>query len=485
MLRLKSLRDVIDADPYQFFSRKDQVRENIRKLDDPSKESPINFESLLKRKSGNQFPAEIYVTRSSFRGESAIQVLVWEITDRIAIEQQRELLVNVIENSKEIVISATEEGRILYVNSPIEDILGYKQEEIIGKNMTTLAAPGYEQTYKNLIKSIPSIGKTTTEGIRRHKDGSLVPVLVTLSAIEDSDLEQVLINEIVVDLSNLKRLEASLKGRSFELEALNKVISAGFLARNMDELLDFTLTTVLNSLDYDGGAIFLIDEQNEKANIKRSLGMSNQFVQQAASLSIKSKAFKKLFIDGKTIHVDNYMKRSDGHEEYGIHTLIGVPFFSKQKVIGGLFLSTKEERLISKEDVFTLEAIGQEMGTAIAKMFAEEELIHSQELLQNVFDTLIEFFVIFDSKTGDILTTNEKFQKKIGYSNKELLKLNISDLIATDKDSFKKLMQNISSGNEKKTKLKLEHKNKEQIEFEFKFDLGKTSNKTVIIARGK
>ncbi|NHJ48375.1 MAG: PAS domain S-box protein [Asgard group archaeon] len=445
MLRLASIKDIIDANPYQFFSKKDQVKENIRKLDEPSQETPVSFESLLMRKTGEVFPAEVYVTRSSFRGESAIQVLVWEITDRIAIEQQRELLANVIENSKEIVISATEDGTILYVNSPIEEILGYKPEEVIGKHMSVLASPGNEQTYRNLIKSIPSVGKTTTEGIRRHKDGSLIPVLVTLSAIQDPNLKQLIINEIVVDLSDLKRLEASLKGRSFELETMNKVISAGFLARNMDELLDFTLTTVLNSLDYNGGAIYIIDDQNKNAIMKRSLGMSNDFIKQAQSLSINNKAFKKLFIDGKNIYADNYMSRSEGHGGYGIHTLIGVPFFSKQKVIGGLFLSTKEERSISKDDLVTLEAIGREIGTAIAKMNAEEELKHSQDLLQSVFDTLDEIFIIFDSDSGNILNSNEKLQKKLGYANKELLKMTFGDLIHDNESSIKKILQKISS----------------------------------------
>jgi PAS domain S-box-containing protein len=484
MLKLSSIKDIIDGDPYQFFNNKKQIENYVNSIE-KSTEKPVFFETIMQRKDTVKFPAEIYLTLTSYRGEPAIQMLIWEISERIETEQQRRMLANIIENSKEIVISATEEGEILYVNSPIEEILGYEPKELIGEHLTVLSPPGNEQMHRNLIKSIPDIGKTTTEGIRRHKNGTLVPVLVTLSSIHDPVLKKPIINSVIVDLSDLKKLEESLKGRSYELEVLNKIISAGYLAKTMDELLDFTITTVLNSLDYNGGAVYIINEETEFAEVRRSLGMSSLFIEEAKTLPIKNKAFKNLFVNGKTIFIENYHHRSEGHVKYGIHTLIGVPFFSKQKVIGGLLLSTKEKRTFTKDDFITLEAIGREMGTAIAKMQAEETLKHSQELLHSVFDTLKKIFIVFDSSTGKILNVNERTRKVLGYNAKEFHKMTFFDLISDDTAAFQKIIEKIKSGKTKKSKLNLHNKSKEKVTIEFKFDIVTTDNYSIIVARGE
>ncbi|NHJ83871.1 MAG: PAS domain S-box protein [Asgard group archaeon] len=615
MFQVESIKDIIGADPLNFFAK--EYRETIKKqiLENPTTEETIHFldEVLLKRFSNDLFSAEIYVSATTFRGESALQILIWEITERkkaeeairiseqkyrslvdtspsmialidvsgkilfvnqysfdifgiddekellnknfqtivdkkdkelvktifdsiiaqeslrnieltflrkdkrtftgemcastlkdssgnitsiIAIiqdisrrklmEQQRRLLENIVENSKEVVISAKENGEIIYANAPTEDILGYKPEELVGKNITVLAPPGGEESQQQMFDNLKSTQKSTFETIRKHKDGSLIPVIITLSAIEDLETQSTTINAILVDISDLKELEESLKDRSYEFEVLSKVISAGYLARNMDELLDFTLSTVLNSLDYNGGAIYFVNKDKDLAYIKRSLGLSSQYVETAKTLPIKSSAFKKLFIDGKSIYAEDYMTRSEGHMQFGISSLIGVPFFSKQKVIGALMLSTKEKRALVKDDLYTLEAIGREIGTAIAKMQAEEELITSQMNLQMIFDTIDDLFIVFDCETGLILNSNLKMKEQIEYSSKELEKITFYDLLE-DKQakSFKKAINKILTGKLTQDSLLLKTKSGNTISHTFKFSTAKLSDYTAIIARSE
>ncbi|MGC9780256.1 MAG: PAS domain S-box protein [Candidatus Heimdallarchaeota archaeon] len=49
------------------------------------------------------------------------------------------MLVNIVENSKEVVISVDESGKIIYANAPTEEVLGYKPEELIGAQISILA----------------------------------------------------------------------------------------------------------------------------------------------------------------------------------------------------------------------------------------------------------------------------------------------------------------------------------------------------------
>ncbi|MBN1329251.1 MAG: PAS domain S-box protein [Candidatus Heimdallarchaeota archaeon] len=613
MLKIKSIRDIIGSNVLQYFVEKnhEEIIFNMNLVFEiNSGRSPI-FETTLKRTTKEEFPCEVIVTLTTYRGDPAVQLIIWEITDRkqaeekireneekyrslvetspsaialidlsgviqfinkhaleifrvkndneligkdlyshiiepqisplkelfnqllednerkttelvflrkdntsfqgeltasiikdskgepnafIAImqditqrkefERHRRLLANIVENSKEVVISSDENGKIIFANSPLEDVFGYKPEEIIGKSINILAPPGTEQIQKNLFKSIPDVGKTTFEGIRKHKDGSLIPVIMTLTHLKDIESNTSTINAIIVDISDLKKLQATLKDRSYELETLNKIISAGYIARNMDELLDFTLTTILNTLDFNGGAIYLIDEKNKVANIKRSLGMSVNFVSEAQSMPLSHTAFKKLLIEGKTVFVENYMDRSDGHKESGIHTLIGVPFFSKQKVIGCLILSTKEKRSITKDDLNALEAIGREIGTTITKMQTEEELIGSQKDLQIIFDAIEDSIIVFESNSGQILNFNKAVQEKLGYSQKALLKMSFYDLLPENKKtSFNSIIKKIISGKTKEAPITLQTNNGGIFTENYIFHKTKVKNNKAIVAQ--
>ncbi|MHA1121252.1 MAG: PAS domain S-box protein [Candidatus Heimdallarchaeota archaeon] len=486
ILQIKSIKDIIGADPLQYFSDANQEKidnylNSIYEFDD---KEPSLYETVLRRTNNEEFPAEIYATLTTFRGDPAVQIIIWEITERREFERHRRQLENIIENSKEVVISADVKGNIIYANTPIEDVLGYTPDELIGKPLSILAPPGGEQLQEDMIKTTLAEGKTTIESVRKHKDGSLIPVIMTLTSITDEEAQLSTINAIIVDISDLKELEASLKGRSYELEVLNKIISAGYNAKNMDELLDFTLSTLLNSLDFNGGAIYFINDETKKAEIRRSLGLSNQFVTDAKELPIANKSFKKLFVDGKTIFVEDYMKMSEGHKGLGISTLIGVPFFSKQKVIGGLILSLKEKRTISKDDLSIFEAIGREMGTAIAKLRAEEEVISSEANLQTIFDAIEDFLIVFDSKSGAILNINKGVRKKLGYTKRELLKKKFTDLFPKDEaKTMENLLDKVVKGKLKEGPLILESKTGDKMVDTYVFYRAKYTDRTVIIAR--
>jgi len=445
-----------------------------------------NLELLFYRKDKTTFHADLSASIiNDAKGQpKAIMAIIQDISERKRIEKNRQLLANIVENSKEVVITANEKGKILFANAAIEEVLGYPPDEIIGQNISLFAPPGGEQKQLNLFKSTLEVRKVTFEGVLKQKNGSLIPVLITFVAIDDEEFSERTINLIIVDTSDLVKLKESLRDRAFELETLNKVISAGYLARNMNELLDFTLTTVLNSLDFNGGAIYLIDEDAEVARLKRSLGMSADFVEKLQTIPIKGRAIKELFIAGRSIQIDNFMEKSEGHKRFNIQTLIGVPFFSKQKVIGGLLLSTKGKRLLKKEDLITLEAIGREMGTALAKMQAEEELQTSQKYLQTVFDALDSYIFVFDKLTGQILNINRKLQERLHYPSKELLGKNFEKILSNPSQKLlNEAIKTIKEGQSKTIDIEFISQEKERLKLKMNLSLVVFPDRQVIIAR--
>ncbi len=407
-----------------------------------------------------------------------------KLADEALLESERakRVLANIVESSREVVIQVDEKGIIFFASSPVKEVFGYMPNELIGERFSKLAPPGGVGNQKKMFDTIKKSGRATFESIRQHKDGTLIPVIITVTPSKDEKTGKFISNAVIVDITEVKRLEASLRDRSYELEVLNKIISAGYLARSLNELLDFTLSAILNSLDFNGGAIYFIDEGSETATIRRSLGMSTKYIKVAEKIKITSPGIKKLFVGGKSILLPDYMTRNEAHVDLGIATLIGVPFFSKQKVIGGLFLSTKEKRAITKEDLATMEAIGREIGTSFAKMLVEEEYQNSEKNLLSVLTAVGDLVLIIDPETGKILRVNKKAQQKLAYTIKELRKMTIQELIPDNKLlEFNAILEKtLKSGKER---YQLAVKTKIQKVIEFEMDLYKTnfSNKTAIL----
>ena len=400
------------------------------------------------------------------------------------MEKERRLLANIVENSNEVVIQTDMNGVIFYTNNSMEEVFGYTPTEIIGKHASILAPPGGVETQQRIFEDIINTGNVTTiETIRKHKDGTLIPVIMNLSIFKEEGTDKITLTAIVVDISDIKKLEATLKERVYELEVLNRITSASYLAKNMNELLDITLNTILNSLDFSGGAIYFINRNTELAIMQRSLGLPNKLVDEAKQLSIQNKTFKRVFIDGRTITASDFLAQSKGHMDFGISTLLAIPFFSKDKVSGALFLSTKERREFSKDDLTTLDAVGREVGTAIAKMKAEEELVASDNYLEMIFNVISNYLIVINLSSGSLYQMNRNLQKMLKYTDIELSKMKFLDLFSPEKElEYVNFFNEIKTGKMKKKIISLKTKNQNEIDIEFNFYHTTFEGKDFIIA---
>ncbi len=88
----------------------------------------------------------------------------------------------IFENVHDVITYVDTHGKILDVNNRIEDLLGYKREEIIGKNFVNLGLIKFGDVPKLLKLFLGSIRKGEETKIMvlelKHKNGSKVSVEV-------------------------------------------------------------------------------------------------------------------------------------------------------------------------------------------------------------------------------------------------------------------------------------------------------------------
>ena len=96
------------------------------------------------------------------------------------------LLAEIVASSDDAIVSKTLEGIVTSWNGAAERLFGYAAEEMIGRPIAVLAAPGREDEMPAILARIRRGERVDhLETVRRRKDGGLVEIALTVSPVRD------------------------------------------------------------------------------------------------------------------------------------------------------------------------------------------------------------------------------------------------------------------------------------------------------------
>ena len=121
-------------------------------------------------------------------------------------------LAAIVESADEAIVGKSLDGIVTSWNPAAESLFGYGPDEIIGRHISILAAPGREDEMPAILKRIRRGQKVERyETLRRRKDGGLVEVSLRVSPIRDESGKIVGASKIASDITERKRIEAALR----------------------------------------------------------------------------------------------------------------------------------------------------------------------------------------------------------------------------------------------------------------------------------
>ena len=174
------------------------------------KRSIRGMEAIAERPDGTRVPFIPYPTPlfdSSGMLIGAVNMLV-DISDRIRAEDVRQQLAAIVESSDDAIISKNLSGIISSWNKAAERLFGYTAAEAIGQSILILIPDDRHDEEHEIIGKIKRGEKVEHyETLRRHKDGSLVPLSLTVSPVKDSGGRIIGASKIARDISERRRAE--------------------------------------------------------------------------------------------------------------------------------------------------------------------------------------------------------------------------------------------------------------------------------------
>lgn len=140
-----------------------------------------------------------------------------DITDlkqaRRALQESEAHAQAILETTVDGIITIDERGRIQSFNQAAEEIFGYSEDEVLGRNVKMLMPSPYREEHDEYLRSYRETGRREIIGIGREvtgqrKDGSTFPMDLAVSEVDLGDRR--VFTGIVRDITERRRLEKEL-----------------------------------------------------------------------------------------------------------------------------------------------------------------------------------------------------------------------------------------------------------------------------------
>jgi PAS domain S-box-containing protein len=136
-----------------------------------------------------------------------INMLV-DITERKQAEEARARLAAIVESSDDAIVSKDLSGIIQTWNKGAERIFGYTPEDAVGQPITMIIPPDRLDEEPEILRRIRCGERVDHfETVRRHKDGTLLDISLTISPVVDSRGAIVGASKVARDITERRALE--------------------------------------------------------------------------------------------------------------------------------------------------------------------------------------------------------------------------------------------------------------------------------------
>jgi len=336
---------------------------------------------INKKKDGTIFPTEIATKLVNIIVKPRLLVYVRDITRRKKEEKKlkkaRKMFASLFESSPEAALHHDINGRIININSCFTELFGYTLKEIRGRNIDEgmIYPPDKIEEGKKLTKKALALKSFTDyETIRKKKDGTLIPVVISASSVIIDGKPKGTIG-LYKDITERRQNEKL----NTVLYNISKAANSHMSLNQLYPLIHKELGTIIDTTNF---YISLLDEKEDKIYFPyhQDEKDDNFHIEKFSTTNTLTTYVIKT---GKPLLNDNnqYMEMIAQGVITPMGTTtpksiwLGVPLKIEDEIIGAMVVqSYTNPNLYSEKDIKLMEFVSEQIATAIQRKQMEEEM---------------------------------------------------------------------------------------------------------------
>jgi len=298
-----------------------------RIITDKETSNGIFVPRISKKKDGTIFPTEIATKIINIAGKPRLIAFIRDITKRKEAEKKlrkaRKMFASLFNSSPEATLYHDKEGRIININPRFTELFGYTPEEIIGRKIDEgmIYPENKIEEGERLTKNgLTFKGISEYETIRKKKDGTLIPVIISAApVIVDKKPQGTL--ALYRDITERKKAEETLRKSQQEFAAVfnSSPEALVYVDENANivninprftELFGYTLEEIKGK-NINGGLIHPPDKIEEGKNLDK-IAFSEGYFNYETIRKKKDGTLFPVSISGSNIIIDGQLKGGIG-----------------------------------------------------------------------------------------------------------------------------------------------------------------------------
>lgn len=246
------------------------------------------WDATGRRIDGLGFPMHLHVRELELEHERRYVALVRDISERstkeLEIQRQNEQLNATITFSPIGIYTADKELRIIGANFALADMLGYREQDLIGRRFTDFTQTDDVDAAEKAVQHSLESGPGHYSARRRflHKDGHIVHTRVNVAVGHDSKGNPEFVVANVEDLTEHLAAEAKVRDQQDQLARLDRLSTLGEMMTGIAHEINQPLTAIST---YAQSGLRFMDPKNPKpGRLKEALSKLSDQARRAGTV---------------------------------------------------------------------------------------------------------------------------------------------------------------------------------------------------------
>ena len=282
----------------------------------------------------------------------------------------------IVRSADDAIIGKTLDGIITSWNDAAERLYGWTSKEVVGRSIEVIVPDDRRSEIPRILERLRQGQQISSfETRRRHKDGTILEVSVTISPIMDVDGKVIGASAIARDVTPIRRA-AERTARLLEVTA------ALSDALTEERVVQSAVDLGVRAMDAAGAVLVLVDPDGRSARLASSIGYPGEVVDRWTTWSIDEPIpINDALRTGRLVTVEDAQAHDDRYEGMGpllqpdTRAMAAVPLATEGPPLGALGLRFTTARRFTSEDRDYMRSLGGQCAIALerARLFESEK----------------------------------------------------------------------------------------------------------------